>query len=80
MLLYSYDCDQVLEEVNSLAAGLLELGLRPGDRIGIWGPNTHQWYLTQFAAAKAGLVLVNINPAYQTSELQYCLNKVKFQN
>ena len=45
-------------------------------RIGIWGPNTHQWYLTQFAAAKAGLVLVNINPAYRTTELEYCLNKV----
>ena len=45
-------------------------------RLGIWGPNTHQWYLTQFAAAKAGLVLVNINPAYQTAELHYCLNKV----
>ena len=67
---------EVKQEVDRLAAGLLELGLVPGDRIGIWGPNTHQWYLTQFAAAKAGLVLVNINPAYQTSELEYCLNKV----
>jgi len=67
---------EVKQEVESLAAGFLELGLSPGDRIGIWGPNTHQWYLTQFAAAKAGLVLVNINPAYQTSELEYCLNKV----
>ena len=67
---------EIRQEVDNLAAGLLELGLVPGDRIGIWGPNTHQWYLTQFAAAKAGLVLVNINPAYQTSELEYCLNKV----
>jgi len=67
---------QVKQEIDSLAAGFLELGLKPGDRLGIWGPNTHQWYLTQFAAAKAGLVLVNINPAYQTAELQYCLNKV----
>ena len=67
---------EIRQEVDNLAAGLLELGMVPGDRIGIWGPNTHQWYLTQFAAAKAGLVLVNINPAYQTSELEYCLNKV----
>ena len=66
---------EIKQEVDQLAAGLLELGLMPGDRVGIWGPNTHEWYLTQFAAAKAGLVLVNINPAYQTSELQYCLNK-----
>ena len=67
---------QIRDEAESLAAGFLELGMEPGDRVGIWGPNTHQWYVTQFAAAKAGLVLVNINPAYQASELRYCLNKV----
>merc|ERR1719300_1614023 len=67
---------EVKQEIDSLASGFLELGLSPGDRIGIWGPNTHEWYLTQFAAAKAGLILVNINPAYQPSELLYCLNKV----
>ena len=67
---------QIKEEAEALAAGFLELGLEPGDRVGIWGPNTHQWFVTQFAAAKAGLVLVNINPAYQTAELAYCLNKV----
>jgi len=67
---------QLKEEIDMLAAGFLELGLRRGDRLGIWGPNTHEWYLTQFAAAKAGLILVNINPAYQPSELKYCLNKV----
>ena len=66
----------IKQEVESLAAGFLELGLEPGDRIGIWGPNNHEWYLTQFAAAKAGLILVNINPAYQPEELKYCLNKV----
>ena len=66
----------VKQEVESLAAGLLDLGLQPGDRLGIWGPNNHQWFLTQFAAAKAGLILVNINPAYQPAELHYCLNKV----
>ena len=67
----------IKQEVESLAAGLLELGLEPGDRLGIWGPNTHEWFLTQFAAAKAGLILVNINPAYQPEELKYCLNKVQ---
>ena len=67
---------QIRDEAEALAAGFLELGMEPGDRVGIWGPNTHQWYVTQFAAAKAGLVLVNINPAYQAGELHYCLNKV----
>ena len=47
-------------------------GVRPGDRIGIWGPNTYEWYLTQMAAAKLGAILVNINPAYQPEELKYC--------
>ena len=54
----------------------LTLGVRPGDRVGIWGPNTYEWYLTQMAAAKLGAILVNINPAYQPAELLYCLNKV----
>ena len=67
---------QLQREINNLAAGFINLGLVPGDRVGIWGPNTHQWFITQFAAAKAGLILVNINPAYQSSELHYCLNKV----
>ena len=71
------DFIQLRREIDSLAAGFIDLGLEPGDRVGIWGPNTHQWFVTQFAAAKAGLVLVNINPAYQTGELHYCLNKVE---
>lgn len=62
--------------VESLAAGLIELGLQPGDRIGIWSPNNAEWVATQFATAKAGLILVNINPAYRLSELEYSLNKV----
>jgi fatty-acyl-CoA synthase len=59
-----------------LAAGLLASGLSPGDRIGIWSPNNSEWVLLQFAAAKAGLVLVNVNPAYREAELKYALNKV----
>ncbi|MFO0987436.1 MAG: AMP-binding protein [Alphaproteobacteria bacterium] len=61
---------------EALAAGLLALGLEPGNRIGIWAPNCAEWVLTQFATAKAGLILVNINPAYRRAELEYALNKV----
>ena len=63
-------------KVDALACGLRRLGLEPGERIGIWSQNNHEWTLTQFATAKAGLVLVNINPAYRRSELEYALNKV----
>ena len=61
---------------NQLASALLGLGLLPGDRVGIWSHNNAQWLLLQLATAKVGLVLVNINPAYRTSELEYALNKV----
>ena len=61
---------------DALAAGLLALGLRPGDRVGVWGPNSAQWALAQFATARAGLIQVNINPAYRLSEVEYTLNKV----
>ncbi|MGD9507534.1 MAG: AMP-binding protein [Geminicoccaceae bacterium] len=62
--------------VDEFAAGLLALGLEPGDRVGIWSPNNAEWVVTQFATAKAGLILVNINPAYRTHELDFALNKV----
>ncbi len=64
------------EQVDAFAAGLLALGLEPGDRIGIWAPNCAEWAVTQYATAKAGLILVSINPAYRPQELEYCLNKV----
>lgn len=67
------DLDQ---RVNQLASGFLQLGLRPGDRIGIWAPNRSEWVLTQFATARVGLILVSINPAYQSEELSFVLNKV----
>jgi fatty-acyl-CoA synthase len=63
-------------EVDAVAAGLLALGLEPGDRVGIWSPNNAEWVVTQFATAKAGIILVNINPAYRLTELDYVLNKV----
>ena len=59
--------------VTDLAAGLIGLGLEPGDRIGIWSPNRVEWVLIQFATARAGLILVNINPAYRTFELEHAL-------
>jgi fatty-acyl-CoA synthase len=64
------------EKVDAFAAGLAALGLQPGERIGIWSPNNAEWVVTQFATAKAGLILVNINPAYRLAELEYALNKV----
>lgn len=71
-----YTWRQLAEKVDTFAAGLLALGLQPGDRIGIWSPNNAEWTITQFATAKAGLILVNLNPAYRLSELEYALNKV----
>ena len=62
-------------QVDAFAAGLLALGLEPGDRVGIWSPNNAEWVITQLATAKAGMVLVTINPAYRVSELEYALNK-----
>ena len=67
---------ELKREVDAFAAGLLALGLEPGDRVGIWSPNNAEWVVTQFATAKAGLVLVTINPAYRLSKLEYALNKV----
>lgn len=61
------------EEVERFAAGFSALGLKPGERIGIWAPNCWEWVVTQFASARAGLILVNINPAYRISELSYAL-------
>jgi fatty-acyl-CoA synthase len=63
-------------EVQRAARGLVACGLAPGDRIGIWAPNCVEWILTMFAAARAGLVLVNINPAYRSTELEFALRLV----
>ena len=67
---------ELAERVDALAAGFLALGLERGERIGIWSLNRPEWTLTQFAAAKAGLILVTINPAYRLSELEFALAKV----
>ena len=63
------------DEVDVLAAGLVSAGIRPGDRVGIWSPNRVEWLLTQFATARIGAILVNVNPAYRLAELEYALNK-----
>jgi fatty-acyl-CoA synthase len=64
------------ERSNDVAASLLALGVARGDRVGIWAPNRAEWLYTQFGTARIGAILVNINPAYRSSELEYALNKV----
>ncbi len=64
------------QAVDRLATGLLNLGIGPGDRVGIWSPNRPEWVLTQFATARIGAILVNVNPAYRLGELEYALRHV----
>ena len=66
---------ELAADVDALALGLLEMGIAKGDRVGIWAPNCAEWALTQYATAKIGAILVNINPAYRTSELEFVLNQ-----
>lgn len=68
---------ELQREVDRMASALLRAGLKPGDRIGIWSHNNVEWLVTQFATAKAGVILVNINPAYRVAELEYALAKVE---
>src|SRR4051794_8656717 len=63
------------ERVDRVARALVAFGLEPGDRMGIWAPNCAEWVLVQYASAKAGVILVNVNPAYRTSELEFVLNQ-----
>jgi fatty-acyl-CoA synthase len=66
---------ELAADVDALALGLLEMGISKGDRVGIWAPNCAEWTLTQYATAKIGAILVNINPAYRTRELEFVLNQ-----
>jgi len=66
---------ELAADVDALALGLLAAGVSVGDRVGIWAPNCAEWVLTQYATAKVGAILVNINPAYRTSELEFVLNQ-----
>lgn len=67
---------ELLVRVDDFAAGLIHLGLKPGDRVGVWSPNNAEWIIAQFATARAGLIQVNLNPAYRLRELEYALQKV----
>jgi fatty-acyl-CoA synthase len=66
---------ELKDAVDRLATGMLRAGLEQGDRIGVWSPNRYEWTLTQFATAKLGVILVNVNPAYRLSELEYALGQ-----
>uniref|UniRef100_A0A8C9YJJ9 Medium-chain acyl-CoA ligase ACSF2, mitochondrial n=1 Tax=Sander lucioperca TaxID=283035 RepID=A0A8C9YJJ9_SANLU len=68
---------QFQQDVDKAAAGLLALGLKRGDRLGVWGPNMYEWILFQFASAKAGIILVSLNTAYQMKEVEFTLKKVQ---
>ena len=70
-----YTWQQLAEAVDLHARALLALGVKTGDRLGVWAPNCAQWCITQFASAKIGVILVNINPAYRASELEYVLQQ-----
>uniref|UniRef100_A0A7M4FS33 Medium-chain acyl-CoA ligase ACSF2, mitochondrial n=1 Tax=Crocodylus porosus TaxID=8502 RepID=A0A7M4FS33_CROPO len=67
---------QFKQDVDQASAGLLALGLKKGDRLGMWGPNMYEWVLMQFATAQAGIILVSVNPAYQAQELEFVIRKV----
>ncbi|KAF2897795.1 hypothetical protein ILUMI_08382 [Ignelater luminosus] len=67
---------EFLEQADKLAAGLLAIGLENGDRVGLWAPNLIEWQIINIACARVGLIVVALNPAYQASELEYCINKV----
>src|SRR5947209_18640249 len=66
---------ELWEMTGACARGLLARGVKKGDRVGIWSPNRYEWVVVQFATARIGAILVNINPAYKTSELEYALNQ-----
>ena len=66
---------ELVHECEEVARGLMARGVRKGDRVGIWSPNRYEWVIVQYATAAIGAILVNINPAYRTSELEYALNQ-----
>ncbi|CAG2105131.1 unnamed protein product, partial [Medioppia subpectinata] len=67
---------QLNEDANKLAKGLQSIGCTKGTRVGIWSPNCYEWVVTQYATAKIGAIMVNVNPGYQAMEMDYCLNLV----
>ena len=72
---YRATYEEFYEQTSQVAKAILHLGAKPGDRVGIWSPNRYEWVLLQYATARIGVILVNINPAYRTSELIFVLNQ-----
>ncbi len=72
-----YTYEEFNHEVTKVARGFIGLGLKLQDTVGVYAPNCNEWTISQFACSRAGLILVNINPAYQVNDLQYTLNKTK---
>ena len=68
--------EQMNAEAEKIAAGLLTTGIKPGQRVAIWGPNQSKWCISKWAVAKAGMHLVTLNPLYTAQELEYAINKV----
>src|SRR5438046_4176120 len=66
---------ELVQQCEEVARGLIARGVKKGDRVGIWSPNRYEWVVVQYATAAMGAILVNINPAYRTSELEYALNQ-----
>jgi len=66
---------ELWDEVDRAARGLLARGVERGDRVGIWSPNRYEWVIVQYATARIGAILVSVNPAYETAELEYALNQ-----
>ncbi len=66
---------ELWDQTTACAQGLLAHGVKKGDRVGIWSPNRYEWVVTQYATARIGAILVNINPAYKTAELRYALQQ-----
>src|SRR3990170_5242023 len=67
--------DELDRDVNALARGLIGAGIEKGDRIGVWSPNCAEWTIAQYASAKVGAILVNVNPSYRTHEFSYAVNQ-----
>src|SRR5437660_12367009 len=66
---------ELVQQCEEVARGLIARGVKKGDRVGIWSPNRYEWVVVQYATAAMGAILVNINPAYRTAELEYALNQ-----
>src|SRR5215218_6088750 len=72
---YRATYQELYDATSALARALIASGIEPGDRVGLWSPNRFEWVITQYAAARIGAILVNLNPAYKSAELRYALQQ-----